>query len=480
MKSLRDFFSRYKYRPMVRPWALAGPILILCICLPLLRPLRHPNESEISADETLRLATVRALVEHRSLSLDRSYAKVPGIAPTSTGLYSSQPPMMALLLSVPAWAMTRVGLSFETHQLLIAYLLTLIGVTLPVAAAAGLVYRMGRLFELKRPWRAVLGIAVVVGSGLISYAVVLNPHAPAAVLLLASAACLIHVAAMNRDDRRAGWFALAGACSALAATIDPAAVVLLVLFVFVIPAMRFSIGRRLAGMMLYIIGAVPVIALHAAWNIPVTGDLIPQSVHWAMEAPGVRGNIDAPPPLVTVAAPPDWDDDEPPARSIWDAIGASLMWFVNAFAGEHGLLSHFPVMILGILGIGAVMHRHWPSSTKTLAATCGVGAATIIILYRIARPDWSNAMFATKWFIVFSPILLFWAGAWLRRGHRPMSWALAGTVFTFSCTVGLLGATDPAPRHGFDRYTAAEAMLKLLEQSRSTTDTSAIAAGHTP
>src|SRR5262249_50688668 len=155
--------------------------------------------------------------------------------------------------------------------------------------------------------------------------------------------------------------------------------------------------RRLAGMMLYVIGVVPVIALHAAWNIPVTGDLIPQSVHWAMEPPGARGTIEAPPP-VAVAAPAGWGDEEPPARSIWDAIGASITWFVNAIVGEHGLLSPSPVLILGILGIGAVMHRHWPSSTKTLAAACGVGAVAIIILYRIARPDWSNAMFATKWF----------------------------------------------------------------------------------
>ena len=183
---------------------------------------------------------------------------------TATGTYSAQPPMMALLLTPPAWLMTRLGLSFEENQLLIAYLLTVLGATLPVAGATGLIYRMGRLFELRRPWRAALGIAVVTGSGLLSYAVVLNPHAPAATLVLASAACLVHVVAMNRDDRRSGWFALAGACSALAATIDPSALIFLVLLTAVIPAMRFSVSRRVAGVLLYVIGAVPVLSLHAA------------------------------------------------------------------------------------------------------------------------------------------------------------------------------------------------------------------------
>src|SRR4051794_28598547 len=57
---LKQRLRRYADRPMVRPLALAGPILVLVIALPMLRPLRHP--SEMSNDENLRLATIRALV----------------------------------------------------------------------------------------------------------------------------------------------------------------------------------------------------------------------------------------------------------------------------------------------------------------------------------------------------------------------------------------------------------------------------------
>ncbi len=38
-------------------------------------------------------------------------------------------------------------------------------------------------------------------------------------------------------------------------------------------------------------------------------------------------------------------------------------------------------------------------------------------------------------------MLLFWAGAWLRRPHRRSSWALAGVLLAFSVAVSLIGAT---------------------------------------
>lgn len=450
MKRLSNHLRRYFDQPMVRPFALAGPVLVLVIALPLLRPLRHPAEP--TNDQVLRMATIRALVERHSLSLDKGYSAIAGSVTTPGGVYSAQPPMMAVLLWAPAWIMTRLGLDFDSHQLLIEYLLTLLGVTLPVAGAAGLIYRMGRLFELRRPWRAGMGFAVVAGSGLLSYSVVLNAQAPAAVLILGSVACLIHVAAIDRQQRHAIWFALAGVCASVAAALDPAACVALILLACVIPTMRFSIGRRLAGIALYALGAVPPVLLHAAWNIPVTGDIVPASVHLA------TSNRQSIRPAAVIRD----DFEESQTHSLLATVGANAWWLANALAGRHGLLSHFPVLAIGVLGIGAVMHRHWPTTTKSLAAASGITAIAVIIIYGVARLDWTGAMFATRWFIVFTPMLLFWAGAWLRRAHSKPAWIVAALMLLFSTAVGLIGATDPTPRHGYDRYTAAAALMKMI------------------
>src|SRR3954453_2872547 len=77
MSSLRDYIRRWQSRPKVRPWALSGPIVVLLICLPLLRPIRHPTA--IGEDEATRLASVRAIAERGSLAL--SPAEDPSFAP---------------------------------------------------------------------------------------------------------------------------------------------------------------------------------------------------------------------------------------------------------------------------------------------------------------------------------------------------------------------------------------------------------------
>jgi len=84
--------------PMVRPWGLAAPILVLVVCLPLLRPLRHPTD--ISENEKSRLATIEAIVEKRTLAVDGPLYFQPRSPITSSirggeRHYSPQPPVMS-------------------------------------------------------------------------------------------------------------------------------------------------------------------------------------------------------------------------------------------------------------------------------------------------------------------------------------------------------------------------------------------------
>ena len=52
-------------------------------------------------------------------------------------------------------------------------------------------------------------------------------------------------------------------------------------------------------------------------------------------------------------------------------------------------------------------------------------------------------MFGPRWSIAFLPLLLFWAGAWLRKQHHPITWSLAALALLFSIGVSLLGTTSP-------------------------------------
>jgi hypothetical protein len=470
--------------PIIRPWALVAPILVLLVTLPLLRPLRHPSPLQISDNEASRLATVQSLIEHRSLSInDSSFVQTRDKIVVNEHYYSNQPPVFAVLLAGAYWAIHALGWSLDRNPTLVAYLLTVLGVTLPVSLCAGLIYRMGRIFELSRPWRAALAAGVIFGSGLISYGVVLNSHAPAAALVLASAACLIHITLAGRSTHTPNWLLLSGLCAGFAAVIDPPALVFLMLFLFVIVAMRWPIHFRLGGMLLYALGAAPAVLLHTTLVLPILGDLLPPKMHreFAVVDSHVAA-LNAVPVLSSVTDTPP--DEEEVAASLQLANPSRWLKFLHTcdyvtegLFGDHGVFTHFPIMLFGILGVGAVLHRHWPSTTKTLAVSSVFGGLVIVIVCALCRIDWKDAMFASRWFIPFLPILLFWTGAWIRRRHHPVTWALAAILLAFSTTVSLIGATNPFPQKGFEGYTAAGALNTLIHADAPPVAAQAVVSG---
>src|SRR5947207_12375866 len=130
MSRLSGYIRRWQSKALVRRWALAGPVVLLVICLPLLRPLRHP--AQVGDDERARLATIRAIVERHTLAIAPAEDLVPASHTITANhkSYSDQPPLFSVILAGPYWVMRRCGTSFRDNPALVAYLITLIGVTL--------------------------------------------------------------------------------------------------------------------------------------------------------------------------------------------------------------------------------------------------------------------------------------------------------------------------------------------------------------
>jgi hypothetical protein len=465
MRYLWKILGRDRHGRLVRPWALLGPVVVLIIALPLLRPLRHPDPRTISDEELARLATVQAMVEQHTLAIDKTdFASTHLKVERGDGRhYSDQPPVLAALLAPSYWVMRQGGITFAKTPNLAMYLLTLLGVTLPVALSSGLMYRMGRVFELRRPWRATLGLVAVLASGLVSYATVLNPHAPAAALVLCAAACLIHVTLTNRRVHGSVWLTLSGLSGAIAAAIDPPAVVFMLLLPAVILALRWTLVQRFAGVAVYLAAASLPILLHASLSAGAPGH------GFGIRAPAGNESVFsfANPDLRSVGTfdAITADDDEP--QTTWERTVVGARRLASALLGGHGLLSHFPVAILGVAGVFMVMHRHWPWTTKMLASVTLAGIAVLLIAFTFRRPDWHGAMFASRWFIVFAPLVVFWGGAWLRRRHGRIGWTFAAALLAFSLAASIIGATGPLPREGFtgpdgsERYTVVGALHNL-------------------
>jgi hypothetical protein len=201
----------------------------------------------------------------------------------------------------------------------------------------------------------------------------------------------------------------------------------------------------------------PPLLLHAMLTIPLTGDVLPPQVH--QEIASARATIA---PAATTLDELEDPRDAAVATGIWNSLGRGLARIAIVFFGAHGLFSHFPILLLGIFGVAAVMHRHWPSTTKTLATATIAGAVVIILTRTLITRTGPGEMFGPQAFVLFLPLIMFWSGAWLRRHHGPTKWTMVAALLLFSMAVGVIGATDPCPRDGYNRYTVAQAIHNLV------------------
>jgi hypothetical protein len=220
--------------------------------------------------------------------------------------------------------------------------------------------------------------------------------------------------------------------------IDLGALVFVVLFLVILGAMRWPTTSKVAAACSYLLGVAAPVALHCALTIPITGDVRPGFLKDHAETKRALAHA--------------VDPDEAPS-----GLTIAARNFADGVLGPHGLLSHFPVLLFGVGGISAVLHRHWPAATKAFAVVTLGGAVAVVGVYVVLDPDWTQPMFATRWFIVFVPLLVFWAGAWLRRNHHPVVWTGAAVMLSFSTRVhGRLGRPHADRRRRRRRHAGPE------------------------
>lgn len=438
--------------PLVRPWALAVPVLVVMICLPLLRPLRSPDPRDISDDETLRLATMVALVETGSPAIVPPEGRPTGttgaglVMPAADGrFYSAQPPMLAALMAAGYLPMRYGGLVLAENPTLVPYLLTVMFATLPVAGVAGMVYRLGRVMALRRLYRTLLALLAVMGSGLLAYGTYINPIAPAAVLLMLAVACVMHMVANAAPQRDGGWLLLAGLSAGTAACIQPVLALPAVCIGILIFAIRWSRGWRIAGLALFLTGFAPPLAADAM----LTADA-------PLQLSRLMTNTEPTARVLTV------DDEEfGETRSLAVAAGRILIQLGYVLIGPFGVLSHVPLVGVGVVAGIMVLRRNWPGATKSLAGLT-IGALVWCVASEAIAGPWKHERpFGPAGSAAVLPLLVLIMGIVLHSRWRPGWVAVIAILALLSCGVSLLGAASPMLRGGYETYSVYEAMMRL-------------------
>jgi hypothetical protein len=407
-----------------------GPLVVLVLFAVVL--FAFTKSEPVSWSDASRMGSIQALVEHGTLALDSTDFLFQGDkvrigGPLSRGghYYSHQPPMLAILGSIPYRALHALGRGISdpgTYKII-----TLCVVGLPVLL--GLVC-LGQLMAFAgASSRQITWLLAAAGFGtlLLPYALVLNQHAPAAGLVMAG---LLQVQRLR--------FGGAGALFSLAATVDLTAVFFAL--AVLLPVYRAG-GVR--GVLVYAGAAIPAVALHLGVNYAIAGDLLPLGLHAeAFEYPGS--------PFVLM-------DLTGGAHDMLTPSGPAYVF--DALFGASGLFSHHPVLLFALAaGALVLIEQHRidrpaasdpsPPAGNALAASIDhavlLASAGICVFYLTQSRNFGGSSFGMRWFCVFAPSLMLLPAAWLGRdSDRKISTAIFAPLLIWSVVATSIGAIQP-------------------------------------
>lgn len=370
----------------------------------------------LSANDRSRWLTVRAVVEQGTFAIDGlvgepGWDTIDAVAHHDRDgrlrLYSSKPPLLAVLAAGPYWLLHRLtGWTLADHPFEVGRLLLVPMALLPLVVTLVftmlLVDRLGA-GDWGRQWTFGL---VACGTLLSTFVVAFTNHLPAAACTAVSAWCLVRLTVDGVRSRAA--FAGAGGAAALGAAFELPALA----WAAAVAAILAQVDlRRMLLWSAPVAGLVAAAALgsnHAAHGTPW-----PAYSHRGT-APAEAGGRDA-----------NWYDYEitlPSGRkltSYWrDPKGvdrgeaSAATYAFHVLVGHHGIVSLTPAWLLVVPGLVLLASPHrYPRPATRLAGAIAVVSVVVIGFY-LARPrldrNYGGVVCGFRWALWLVPL---WAVA---------------------------------------------------------------------
>jgi glycosyltransferase involved in cell wall biosynthesis len=356
----------------------------------------------LSGNDRSRWLTVRALVEEGTFAIDDLVVE-PGwdtidavVHPDADGrlrLYSSKPPLLAVLCAAPYWLLHRVtGWTLGDHPFEMGRLLLVLYGLVPLAITILFAFRIVDCIgtsDWGRLWAAALA---AFGTLLTTFAVAFTNHLPAAACTAVSGWLLYRIRCHGLRSWRS--FAGAGFCAALAAACELPALAWLAALAAILA--RCDPRRTVAAALP---AAVLVAAAALGTNLVAHGTVLPPYAHRG-PTPQPAARQPGPGPGESWN-PADWYDyairlpDGRLLESYWrnprgvdrgEPSRAVYAWHV--LVGHHGIFSLTPAWLLVLPGLTllAARRRHTTAGEAEVARAIAVVSCVVIAFY-LARPQ---------------------------------------------------------------------------------------------
>jgi hypothetical protein len=390
-----------------------------------------------SWNEYSRLAAVEALVERGTWVIDdTALGRLTGDRVLLDGhFYSDKPPVFTFVASGVYTVLHRgFGLSFDPQECdpravtcycfafqcpqpfdWAFYWLTLVMVGVPSALMLALFYRSTGFFGLANLSALILTCVLGLGTLILPYGLVFTNHVPTAACLFAGLYALARARSENADR----WLFAAGFLTSLAVALEFQVGPFLAIF-FVVALWRY---RRAAWP--FVLGALLPLALTAALDWWMLGDLLPPQLHTA----GYNY----------------------PGSALYGTAGgthgaANLPEYAfRILLGDHGVFAFTPVMLWAVYALAAMLSRR---EHRLRGEALAAGAASLLTaLYIIFFTDnFGGQAYGPRWFIAITPVVFFFAAepALYRTTWRWLIFAMLSALSLFAAWQGVSNPWGPA------------------------------------
>jgi hypothetical protein len=335
-----------------------------------------------SPNDTSRLATVESLVDHHTFAIDRSIF-VQWAADKlliKEHFYSDKPPIPQLWMAgwyqALQWA---TGLRAKDSPRRFCYWMTLGSSGLGYVVAVLCIYWLGQRLELPLLWRLLLTASFGLSTAALVYARQVNSHILLLAITSALVLCLIRMAQQIHLGpipwrRVFGLGSLAG----LGYTIDLGVGPVLLLCTLGLMVYRL---RSFNFVAVFLMAALPWLALHHAVNYAVAGTLMPASmVMEYLQWPGSP-----------------WTPENITGRWNHSTIGHFLSYSAALLVGERGFIGHNLPLALVVPGGVALLRRRGTYFPEILHAGCLIIGTWLV--YALGSTNYSGDAASIRWFV---------------------------------------------------------------------------------
>jgi hypothetical protein len=353
----------------------------------------------LSANDRSRWLAVRALVERGTFAIDEivtepGWDTIDAVAHADASgrirLYSSKPPLLAVLCAAPYFVLAKVtGWTLGDHPFEMARMLLVVCCLLPLGL---LLLATARMIEAVggTDWGRLWGMALIsFGTLLSTFAVSLTNHLPAATAAAWSGWWLMRI--VGRGGTPAA-FAAAGGLAALTAAFELPALawcVAILGMLFVVDQRRTLTAAAPAALV------VAVLALGTNWL--AHGSIFPPYAHRGAAAASDRPTGAVTESGTSSANPDNWYDysialsNGKQLTSYWrdpkgvdrgEPSASRYAW--HATVGHHGIFSLTPAWLLlpwGLWLMAVTQRRHAPPGKAILAVAILVVSVVVVAFY---------------------------------------------------------------------------------------------------